>query len=791
MSASASRRFGIKFALLSLSVVMPFTGLRAASALGWEDAIGLRVDIDGPCTSETQSKSASKTMKDKGCKVRLLVTVSGTVEAQDSGFDRVSVNGVAVFEGDDFDQECATSNKTGTVSIEVGPGESITLSYDTVDGDFNEGLYASITDIVEDPVGCGSCDGTGSGGSAGTAGGGTSTFGGTGWGQTNTSASLGTAPASFGVGLGSGSTAYGTQALYADANPSNASSGSRDGVSYVGPDESHVVERFSDTGGLAQVKSAGGLVNLADTTGGYTLSFYSPANIGSLNSSTGRYDVTGTADKIIAVTRLMSGSLATVTYTETVGAGTPVVLVANSYDSSTQTRTISEFDGLRITETTETGLSGARTEIRTTVKGLVNAVEKTYSVRSDIYQTFAWGDELVETSDDPDGADKRTTYTFYTDAVNDGDNYQQLMSTVTSDGAWTIYRDYASDGIPHKIVRQFASNTYDAGASGESANWVETLTITSTDEDGDSLPDETQKTERYLKGQLISRTWTTDYTATSSTDLLTNYGYEFSYSGTTRLRIIEQAVDPSASKGDPANARTTERIDADTNRTVSTMDGNGVTTVSISKYGSSGTGGVVLNTAIGQGELDEYGDFSSGWIQTQASDENGNLTTSVFDAASFATLLSQTPSDFDDQGRAQRVDFNDGSHEEYVYGCCGLDEKRNRDGSYSTFLRDGMKRVIEEIVTVDGIFVKATVTTLDPLSRVIATGRRPGSTGAVQLTSQADYDLAGRINWTKDALERTTSYDYSTDPSGRLVTTLTYPGGGCQNRDLRTGRFPA
>lgn len=151
-------------------------GYAGQEQLNVSSLIGLKVTVDNSenCddtgNAQAQYKYESKVMpvKQGGCSVTLNVTVKGLVEKQDAGYDFVYVNDVLIFSSEDEDLECEMLEKTETRQISVSPGDDVTLSYDTGDGQFhkgdedNEKAYAEIIDVqVVDE--CGSCSASGSG----------------------------------------------------------------------------------------------------------------------------------------------------------------------------------------------------------------------------------------------------------------------------------------------------------------------------------------------------------------------------------------------------------------------------------------------------------------------------------------------------------------------------------------------------------------------------------------------------------------------------------------------------
>ena len=99
---------------------------------------------------------ASLSGGDGGCSIKLAITVTGSVETQNAAYDFVYVNDVLFFSGVDEDGECAMTTKTVTKTVTVDPSEGITLSYDTSDGLYHTGAYATITNIELVEEGCSS-----------------------------------------------------------------------------------------------------------------------------------------------------------------------------------------------------------------------------------------------------------------------------------------------------------------------------------------------------------------------------------------------------------------------------------------------------------------------------------------------------------------------------------------------------------------------------------------------------------------------------------------------------------
>ncbi len=131
--------------------------------INFNDAIGLTVEVEdsencdgsNPDT-QTVTNFASLSGGEGDCPIKLAITVTGAVETQDAPYDYVYVNDVLFFSGVDEDGECAMTTKTVTKTVTVNPSDGITLSYDTSDGLFHTGAYATITNIELVEEGCSS-----------------------------------------------------------------------------------------------------------------------------------------------------------------------------------------------------------------------------------------------------------------------------------------------------------------------------------------------------------------------------------------------------------------------------------------------------------------------------------------------------------------------------------------------------------------------------------------------------------------------------------------------------------
>lgn len=163
------------------------------------------------------------------------------------------------------------------------------------------------------------------------------------------------------------------------------------------------------------------------------------------------------------------------------------------------------------------------------------------------------------------------------------------------------------------------------------------------------------------------------------------------------------------------------------------------------------------------------------------------IETTTIDIASGVALSLETVVLGDDFGRALKTvyDADMDDYTEFVYGCCGVESKRTRDGSVTTFVYDHLKRPIKESRTT-GSRTVYTGTTYAGLVRK----RWRQVDGVWRVMSESEGNLAGTVNLSRSLapngnnweLAETTSVTTAATGGGELRTT-TAPD-GLVNTDL-------
>jgi RHS repeat-associated protein len=128
---------------------------------------------------------------------------------------------------------------------------------------------------------------------------------------------------------------------------------------------------------------------------------------------------------------------------------------------------------------------------------------------------------------------------------------------------------------------------------------------------------------------------------------------------------------------------------------------------------------------------------------------------------------------FDDFGRVTIRDYSDGTHEQFQYGCCGLEYSVDREGIRTDFYYDDFRQL--ESTKRAGITTKTfTEFVDDKLNHVTV---RLGTDDSPVEQRREVRDLAGRI---LSVIEQggTTLFAEAVLPTGEIVKTTTYPDGG-------------
>ena len=439
--------------------------------------------------------------------------------------------------------------------------------------------------------------------------------------------------------------------------------------------------------------------------------------------------------------------------------------------SDNQDGKIRNHESIRINDTIDTTL---HTVTKTETDASANVIRKTQTN----YKTFLWNaptsparqdqSEILTQIEDPDGEAWTTTYTYYDDSLNDGDNYGKRKSLENPDGSWEVY-EYDAEGFVSKIIRPYK----DSGLSFvNSGNRVTTTTRgTLADLDGDAEVESIKTTIELVDGDEVSRTYSIVWSNVSSG---------------LSLETFFQAAEPGAVWNASGNLRTDRWSyhDGDFNGDIAKekrVDG----TISLYVYSIDPVSGE-KTTAILEGapNLAEDDVIAGTETVTIVNAQGGQVSREVFDIETgFAMSSAVTATnDFDGLGRPLVTVFLDGTTEVRTYqDCCGIDTVTDRTGLTSTTQTelDGTLVSVETNGIVTSYIEGYDTDNSDGVVGFTRTTEVDGRGANDTITSSVEtYSPSGRIIASldpRDSVNRLTLYGQSLNLSNQWERTVTLP----------------
>jgi RHS repeat-associated protein len=485
----------------------------------------------------------------------------------------------------------------------------------------------------------------------------------------------------------------------------------------------------------------------------YALGYYLPAQAGLPDPVTGLRGFTGDAFVTYVVDNPDSGSATNrVRFTETRGTASKVTLFA--YDATGGSMTMTTGNGLR-SETLVKSQSGA---IHTETRTIKNALGESTSVVRHIKTDYPFGLRPTQEILDPAGAALTTTTSYFDNAATDGAAYGQVKLVTGPRGRWTRYT-YDSEGRLATTVTPFLNT---APTSAENLNRVTAISHdTIADQDGDALPEKRVTTTESLLGVETGRRYEVTFSARPTIA-----------GSSVETRWMITCVTPNAAWDAADNLVSRQRTFVDgalNGRSVSEVyaDGTGI----LYAYDLTAS---TLTITMDRGALNTGGSMVvSGTREVRVETLFGRMISrDLIDIDTERVMSSEVVTEADEFGRPTRIDFADGTYELKSYACCGLAMQRERSGVVTYYERDELGRVTG--TTRGGI---TTNETLDPDGRVVSV-HRTGTDNSIIPQGSMAYDLAGRLSWSKDAMDRQTTYVETVNGSGNLVKTTIRPDGG-------------
>jgi RHS repeat-associated protein len=447
------------------------------------------------------------------------------------------------------------------------------------------------------------------------------------------------------------------------------------------------------------------------------------------------------------------------------GQSEPVSTLEYGYIAATNTWTLVE-SGLRRTDKTVTPLNAAEDEVLTTIYDVTPVGLVKVSETKDKYRRYVLGGfthrVLFQRTLDPTGAALVTNWDYMVDSRG----MLRQTQVTRHDGTWEKNAYFISPGINGEITRIYNIYTpFVNSGPNDSVSQQRRIAegeVSDVDFDADGKRD--AHGERYeLIGGIMSAVRSKRFSKLVTFDGQLCYAME-----------TAQLIAPSFSPTDSAlrwERRLTYAFGPFAGRTAYVRRPD--LTIETVTYALDATTGHTTEVRSAGAPDAAQTTVVDGTRTTTITDVNGRLISSVsVDIASGLTIDSRTVLDRDAYGRPTAVLLTDGSLEESAYyPCCGLLESVKRHGLTTSFAYDDLGRKTSE--TSLGL---TTLYTYDALDRVVRTVRR-GSDASEIVTSQAAYDVAGRLVSQTDASGRITTFAEVYNADRTTTRTITLPGG--------------
>lgn len=382
------------------------------------------------------------------------------------------------------------------------------------------------------------------------------------------------------------------------------------------------------------------------------------------------------------------------------------------------------------------------------------------------YQTFAWGEELIQETNGSGGDAETTTYTYYTNSGTDGNNYGHVKQIDYPDKRWVIFEYNAND----TISREYHSiGTYSPNTTDSTSMTVEySYTTFGSDAGGLAVSPRTITTK--YKGQVIKKIG----------------------------RIIEanqdtsiEFVSPSAAYTDGANLKTVTKFYSTGEylgrpQFVAHPDG----TLTHYEYAHSGdlddpASATDFTVTEWKGEPNVGGTavVSGTKTVTVTGRNKAPISRRVYDVASNAKIEETVYTYANDLKTEYTVEYLDGTEFDVVAACCGSSTVIDRDGATVQTFGDALGRQLA--VLKYGILSS---NTFDAADRILMTQRISGASSDTPF--QAQYLTSGKVSRETNALGGVTQYVRTINGSNQPVDTTTYPDTSTEVRTyFRDGRL--
>ena len=504
----------------------------------------------------------------------------------------------------------------------------------------------------------------------------------------------------------------------------------------------------------------------------YSIKVYKATAKGAWNSTTERFDLLNGAANLVATWTIRDPDGAApfneLELERSVGGSTQIwrFSYATVSDGGAWKLTFPDSLGYRVVTRTTSGNS------RTDKSQVYEANNTLVSERVQVHETKSWGLALMSDTLGA-GVDAQTTqYSYHNDP-----NRELVSQVVRPDGSWDRFYTYDTKGRPtiqrsgidtgvsdtDSLVRKVVFDYAQQGSAGDGS------------------------TDNGLVGSFTPRKEVVSYKGVNISSLFR----VITLTERREVRCSKYIATYAAAILDPETLITVTTYDPVTARALRTRHADGTLTTYSMSVASEKTTDTVRTGAPG---TDPNVVAKGTKTETVTGIYNQLCSVTVTDIESSVILSRQlTPDDqFDEFSRPKRIEYLDGTYEEFSYDCCGLAYVVDREGVTTDYFHDGLNRV-----TYTQRNNVHSGQDYDSAGRITERWReaagQPSSRIALALY---EYDTAGRLERERNGYEDGwTSYTESTEiPVGstderRVLTTINPDGGTRVERFYQDGKL--